>query len=252
MLYWHCLTMRKNLLLIIVLLTSHWCTAQETTQRKYKTAPDVTAVSSVLKNDYTIKQGSYAAYYKKKTLVAAGRYNHNVKVGAWTYFDTHRRVMQRYDYTKKKLIYEAPDDSLSNFRYAVDDTLTQQSRVTKPVRLGGRYYGYLPYINLVKLPADVANTASNANSQVQMELLISPYGRLAEFRVRIVWGWGSVFNPIVASTVEDRTRILTLNLNLMSDEDKTFIPATFNNEPIPCRIFIPCRFDGSDRIVLAQ
>ena len=208
-------------------------------ERSRKLTPEVTEKYQVLKSDYSVMQGTYAAYLKK-ALVAAGNYNKNIKTGTWTFFDAKGKVVQRYNYDKNTLIYEAPHDSTLRVRYVVDDSLKNNPLFTRPVRIGGRYYGYLPYINLIKLPAYASNL-DNLNYRATIELLITPLGRLAEYKLRI---------SAIGALNRDDDVVLNLNLNLLKDEDKVFLPATLNNNPIPVRIVIPCDFYRSDLIRL--
>jgi len=184
-------------------------------------------------------QGVYAAYLKK-VLIAAGNYDKNEKIGTWTFFDIKGKVSQRFDYNKRILVYEARQDSTSNIRYVVDDSLTKNPQFTRPVRIGGNYYGYLPYVNLIKLPPS-ASGLNNLTDRATMELLITPLGRLAEYKLRV--------SPVGASNQDDDL-VLSINLDLLTDDDKMFVPATLNNEPISVRIIIPCYFYRTDKVRL--
>lgn len=232
-------TVRKLLTCISLLITSYCCFAQETVERNRKLTPEVTEKYNVLKSDYNVRQGIYAAYLKK-ILIAAGSYNKNTKTGTWTFFDAKGKVIQRFNYDKLSVIYEAPQDSSSQIRYVVDDSLKNNPLFGRPVRIGGRYYGYLPYVNLVKLPQSLYNL-SNLTDRATMELLITPLGRLAEYKLRI--------SPVGTQNQDDDV-VLNMNLNLLTDEDKIFVPATLNNEPIAIRIIVPCYFYRSDLIRL--
>ncbi|CAM3833825.1 hypothetical protein MUGA111182_12365 [Mucilaginibacter galii] len=230
----------KNLLICLgVLLISHNCFAQETVERSRKLTPEVTEKYHVLKSDYEVKQGMYSAYLKK-VLVAAGNYTKNKKTGTWTFFDSKGKVSQRFNYDKLTLIYEAPQDTTSHIRYVVDDSLKNNPVFSRPVRIGGNYFGYLPYINVIKLPQNLANL-SNETDLVLMELLITPLGRLAGYKLRITPMW---------ATRQYEDVVLNINLNLLADEDKVFVPATLNNEPTAVRIVVPCSFFKSDLIRL--
>lgn len=230
---------RKLLICIGLLITNYCCFAQETVERSRKLTPEVTEKYNVLKSDYNVMQGMYAAYLKK-VLIAAGNYNKNVKTGTWTFFNAKGKVTQRFNYDKLTLIYESPQDSTSNLRYVVDDSLKNNPLFSRPVRIGGNYYGYLPYVNVIKLPQSVSNL-NNLTDRVTMELLITPLGRLAEYKLRI--------SPVGAQNQDDDV-VLNINLNLLTAEDKIFVPATLNNEPTAVRIIIPCYFFRSDLIRL--
>jgi hypothetical protein len=229
----------KNTFYIILIFISHTCFAQETVERTRKLTPLVVEKFNVLKNRDTVMHGPYAAYLKK-TLIAAGRYDHNKKAGVWTFFNGKGTVCQRFDYSKSTLIYEAPADSSSGIKYIVDDSLKNDFKFSRPIRIGGPYYGYLPYINTIILPDGLKNL-NNQTDGVAMELLISPGGRLAEFKLRI--------RPVGAVT-EDYDEVLNVNLKLLKEEDKVFVAAKLNDNPVAVRIIIPCYFYRSDLIRL--
>lgn len=231
--------LRKLIICIGLLITQYHCFAQETVERSRKLTPEVTEKYHVLKSDYNIMLGVYAAYLKK-VLIAAGNYDKNEKIGTWTFFDIKGKVSQRFDYNKRILVYEARQDSTSNIRYVVDDSLTKNPQFTRPVRIGGNYYGYLPYVNLIKLPPS-ASGLNNLTDRATMELLITPLGRLAEYKLRV--------SPVGASNQDDDL-VLSINLDLLTDDDKMFVPATLNNEPISVRIIIPCYFYRTDKVRL--
>lgn len=228
----------KNLIICTgLLLSSYCCFAQQTVERSRKLTPEVTEKYNVLKTDYNVMQGMYAAYLKK-TLIAAGNYTKNVRTGTWTFFNREGKVIQRFNYDKHSVIYEAPQDSTSNLRYVVDDSLKNNPLFGRPVRIGGSYYGYLPYVNLIKLPPS-ASGLNNLTDQATMELLITPLGLLAEYKLRI--------SPVGARNQDDDL-VLNINLDLLSAEDKIFVPATLNNQPISVRIIIPCYFYRTDKV----
>ncbi len=184
-------------------------------------------------------QGQYTAYLNKK-LLAVGNYDKNKKIGTWTFFDKQNQPCQRYNYDTKTLMFEAPENESNGVRYIVDDSLKTDYTFNRPVRVGGRYYGYLNYVNLIRLPEDLRNLNNEAYNPT-LELLVSPGGRLAEFKFRL-------HPPYMASEYNDV--ILNVNLKLVKDEDKIFIPAKLNDQPVSIRIIIPCQFYKSDMVRL--
>ncbi len=184
-------------------------------------------------------QGQYTAYLDKK-LLAVGNYNQNQKIGTWTFFDKQNQPCQRYNYDTKTLMFESPENAANGVRYIVDDSLTTEYSFSRPVRIGGRYYGYLNYVNLIRLPEDLRNL-SNESYKPTIELLVSPGGRLAEFKFRV--------HPTF-SAVDINDVVLNLNLKLIKEEDKIFIPGKLNDKPLPIRIIIPCQFYKSDMVRL--
>ncbi|QQL50677.1 hypothetical protein [Mucilaginibacter ginkgonis] len=177
-----------------------------------------------LKSDKTIKEGLYIAFLTHTTnALARGRYKNNMKTGWWDFYDTKNKLLQRYDFTKNALLFEAPEDTASNARYIVDDSLKNSPVTTKPIRIGDRYFGFINYLKIFKLPQELRG-ADNDEINVVLEILVSPYGRLADYKVHLT---GYNYN-----------RTLTFNLDLLSEEDKTFLPATINSQPAACRIFL--------------
>lgn len=201
------------------------CLAQETVIIKRKLTAGVKERISVLKSDNVTKQGLYQALLDSKTVLASGSYTNNKKTGIWNFFDTKNTVIQRFNYTTNTLLYEAPEDSTTNCRYVVDRAVRDTDHTTKPVIIGGRFYGYINYLRLFRLPPDM-HDINNEVVVPTIELLVSPGGRLAEY--------------IVHFQAQNYDRKVGFNIDYLNEEDKTFIPATINGEPITCRIFIRC------------
>jgi hypothetical protein len=208
--------------------------AQETVIRNHQLTDLITEKISVLKSDKSTRQGLYQALFLKKTAIASGQFVNDKKTGVWHFYDTQGRLLQNYDYTKKALLYEAVEDTTSSLRYFVDKLLADTDHTTKPVKAGGRYFGYIPYLKLFKLPPYLENI-NRLVSWAVVELLVSPGGRLADFKVHIYSG-------------ESYEKVFSMNINMPNEEDKTFIPATVNGEPIGCRIMIRCQINAEGGI----
>jgi hypothetical protein len=146
-------------LLLITLSASLHSIAQDIAERTRRLTPEVTEKYHVLKSNDTIMQGQYTAFLDKK-LLAVGNYHQNKKIGTWTFFDKKNQPCQRYNYDTKTLMFEAPEDGSAGIRYVVDDSLTTNYTFSRPVRLGGRYYGFLNYVNLIRLPEDLRNLSN--------------------------------------------------------------------------------------------
>ncbi|WP_342648276.1 hypothetical protein [Mucilaginibacter sp. CSA2-8R] len=231
--------MKYIIILLLTLSASLNSFAQDIAERTRRLTPEVTEKYHVLKSNDTIMQGQYTAYLNKK-LLAVGNYDQNKKIGTWTFFDKHNQPSQRYNYTTKTLLFEAPENSADGVRYIVDDSLKTDYTFSRPARIGGRYYGYLNYVNLIRLPEELRNL-SNESYKTTIELLVSPGGRLAEFKFRV----HSAYSALDVNDV-----VLSLNLKLIKDEDKIFIPAKLNGNPVSIRIIIPCQFYKSDMVRL--
>jgi hypothetical protein len=224
--------LKRYLFLIIITLAFNLCNAQGTIQVKRKITNNVTEVFTVLKNDINYRQGLYQALYKKKTPVASGMYDKDKKVSLWKFTDPKGVILQTYDYTRDKVFYEAPEDTTSRLRYFVDKDLKPGDVVTKPIKIGGRYFGYLPYLSLFTLPEGYKEVDRSFVSAVVI-LLISPGGRLADYKVNLI-------NSISGQPF----KTVNMNIKLPDPADMIFTPATLNGEAIACRITIQCVVDS--------
>ena len=221
--------LKKILLLIFNLLYIINCFAQEMIQKKNRINDNVIEKFQVAKDNDQIKDGPYEAMYRRKVPVAMGNYTKGKKTGSWRFYDPNGKLMQIYDYDNHELKYEAKEyTAISDFYYAIDKEISDTDKITKPIKAGGRYYGYLPYLGMYKLPFNPYEYGTNGCVAI-VELLISPLGRLASFKVR------------TACSLLEYDQSITLNTKLFKEEDRQFIPATFNGEPILSRIIIRCR-----------
>ena len=209
------------------------CFSQQITRKNKLTSSVLERYQSFIGTNKEVRQGLYQALYNK-TPVASGMYTDDKRTGMWHFYSKAGTLVENYNYDTNTLTYEAVEDTTSALRYFVDAPLNPGDRVTKPIKIGGRYFAYIPYLKLFKLPSDMPNTGREGYT-ITLELLISPLGRLADFRIHVRLGKD-----------ED---IMHANTDLLlKDEDKQFIPATLNNQPVACRIMIHCYLNPSDQI----
>ena len=219
--------MKNTAFLIIILFYITNCFGQDTVERKNRLSNSIVERFYVLKSNPEIKQGLYAAYLNRRILIAAGHYKNNKKIGTWYFFDSQGKLVERYSYDKKTFGYESPLYATDDLSYLFDDSLKKGDRLTTSVKIGGIYFGYLPYVNIFHLPFD-SDDVDTYDFIAYIELLISPMGRLADYNVRVV------------SNDYDYDQTFRLDINLFSEEDRTFVPATFNGQPALSRVLIKC------------
>lgn len=208
--------------------------AQDTVLVTQKLPNKLTEFFYALKSNPDIKQGLYQVRYKNIAIVS-GLYTNNKRSGIWHFFNRQGQILQNYNYDKNELLNETREQPGDGFKYIFDKDFTRDDIVTKPVKIGGRYYGYLPYLNIFKMPKDLNVNHEAINAYI--ELLISPGGRLADYTIHLSSSW------------YDFDRTLNVNLDLLNDADKQFIPATINKEAVACRIIVQCNVDGSNKLV---
>ncbi len=181
----------------------------------------------VLKSDQKIKQGPYKAFLRRKTLIAMGNYKNDKRAGIWTFYESDGRLVERFNYNTNTLLNEAPLDTAGDIDYLFDAKIKEADKLTRPLKIGGTYYGFLPYVTLFKLPFSVMDVNTNSFN-AYIELLISPGGRLAEYKVHI------------SSALYEYKQTINMDVGLFSEDERQFIPATLNDEPILSRIIIKC------------
>ena len=184
----------------------------------------------MLKTDQQRRVGPYKAFYKRSTLIADGYYTNGQKSGVWKFFDWDGKPTETYDYDKIEFTFEAPIDTTDDISYGFDITLNPTDRLTRPLRIGGSFYGFIPYVSVFKLPFDTAGINTNYFNAM-IELLISPGGRLADYKVHLF------------SKAYQYKQTFNFDVNLFAADDKIFVPATLNRQPILSRIFIRCSID---------
>ena len=226
---------RKYLFIIIIGLFACNCHAQDTVKKKNRLTPSVVETFFALKSNKEIKQGLYQAVYRGKIPLASGRYANNKKVGMWHFYDLNGTLLENFDYDRNAMLYERPDNILSQaqIQYGFDAKINDSDKVTKPIKPGGRIFGYIPYMQVFKLSDDYIGTDTRLFTAI-VELLVSPGGRLADFKVHI--------------KSNDSERITSFSPELLSDEDKIFVPATINGEPVMSRIFVKCRLTDTGEL----
>ncbi|MEO6149303.1 MAG: hypothetical protein ABIN95_00845 [Mucilaginibacter sp.] len=227
--------MKAYYLFCILVLTAFSCAAQQTVERKEKLYNNITEKYHVLADSPEVKHGLYQAFFNKKTAIASGQYLRGKKTGVWHFYNSAGKVLQHYNYDAQKVLYEAREDTTSAIRYMLDDAFTSKDTVVKAIKAGGTYYGYLPYLKNFVLPPDL-NGANTTMFNAVVELLVSPGGRLAGYKIRVV------------SPIFQYNKAAKMNPDILAEEDKVFIPAMLNGKPVAASIFITCRITGGGKL----
>jgi hypothetical protein len=102
--------------------------------------------------------------------LARGNYKNGKKDSIWNYFAKTGDLIQVYDYTNKKLIYNVLDrKTIVTEAYVVDTSNLQNAKVVAPVKLGGVNYGFNLLYNERNLPTAV----KQQTDKVLMEYVFS-------------------------------------------------------------------------------
>jgi hypothetical protein len=203
------------------------CAAQDTILRRNRLSDSVIEKFYVLKANPEIKQGPYYAFFQRQTPVAVGHYKNGKKTGIWQFFSNKGRLVEKYNYDTRTFTSEKPLIQSDDLNFLFDDSLKTTDVLTRPLKVGGSYYGFVPYLNLFKLPFDTFEINTDT-FLAYVELVVSPLGRLADYKVHIL------------SDSYQYYKDFSFDVRLFSEEDRTFEPATLNGKPILSRIIIKC------------
>ncbi|GAA4909209.1 hypothetical protein [Mucilaginibacter defluvii] len=212
--------------------------AQVTQKRDEKLIQDVQERYSVLADSPSIRHGFYQAIYRKKTVIASGRYERGKRVGMWHYYSKTGQLLQNYDYDKHAIVYSSPVDTMRSVRYIIDDEIKPNDAIAPPIKPGSVYFGYMPYVKLIQMPAGLEEF-DYTTLVATVELLVSPGGRLADFKIRITRPGGFI----------NINKVADMPLDAIEPEDKIFLPASKNGQNVGMTIIVTCRFDSRGRVL---
>ncbi|HVW97280.1 MAG TPA: hypothetical protein VHA56_15010 [Mucilaginibacter sp.] len=218
--------------LFVLLFAACLCSAQDTVNRRNKLLNSVVEKYKIIKGDNDTRVGAYKAFYRRRTIIAEGNYDKGKKAGVWSFYDKDGTLSEKYDYDKSEFLYESAIDSTSDVHFGFDADVNPGDRLTRPVRIGGAFYGFIPYLHAFRLPFETDGLDVDYIDAV-VELLISPGGRLADYKIHLL------------SDYYDYKQSFNFDTSLFSEEDKKFAPATLNHRPILSRIFIRCSVNNN-------
>jgi hypothetical protein len=149
--------------------------------------------------------------------LARGNYKNGVKDSIWNYFGKTGDLIQVYDYTKKKLIYNIFDrKTIVTEAYVVDTANIQNAKVVAPIKLGGVNYGFNLLFNERNLPTAV----KQQTDKVLMEYVfsLSETGKVEKLNLNYTSTFYNTENPqSIDSDIPDAY---------------DFLPATINGKPV--------------------
>lgn len=232
--------MNKLLALIICFCCAHTCLAQATVEMKGNIIGDIYEkyTATLDSNKVETRTGTYTCYRGKK-IIAGGQYTNGKRSGIWHFNNRDGKEMQRFDYDNNKLLFEAPEPALSSFQYVLDYPITAKDKVTQPIKLGGRYFGYLTYVKKLRKIHDLRGLDED-NYGAVLNLLVSPMGRLADCTVVLL------YKPTGQSST------YVVNTDDLPESERMFVPATYNGQAVTSRIQILCKPDDDGEINLPQ
>lgn len=163
----------------------------------------------VLKSDKSIRQGSYQKLDKKDAVYikgfyknglkdsiwtefyfgwkykkSAGKYSADKRVGVWEFYDSNGELEQKYDYTKKEIVYFKPDSKETKVIKGRD---TIKAKLDRPPLYNGGSEAMIENLN-IKYPLQALN--KNISGFVYITFTVDSNGKTSSHRVSKGIGFG--------------------------------------------------------------
>jgi len=133
----------KKLIFILAILVTQFVNAQNIVWRKMRIAPTLVENYESDKANKKIKLGECFIVNSANRELARGKYKNGLKDSIWNYFSQNGDLIQVYDFTNKKLIYNIPDvSSIVKQASVIDTNGYTKPKVEAPVKIGGLDYGF--------------------------------------------------------------------------------------------------------------
>ena len=208
----------KYLLFIGLIITSVSVNAQAPKWIKDRVSANLVQNAEHVKlNGKKVKNGECFVVDMNNAELARGVYKNGQKDSVWNYFNTSGDLIQVYDYTNKKLIYNAIDrKTIVTEGYIIDTSKYTNAKVVNPVKLGGVNYGFNLLYNERNLPTAV----KQQTSKVLMEYVfsLSETGKVESLSLNYASTFYNTENP--------------QSIDLDKPDAYDFLPATINGVPV--------------------
>lgn len=208
----------KYLLFILLLVGATSLNAQTSKWIKNRVSVNLVENAEHIKvGGKKVKSGECFVIDMNNAELARGNYKNGKKDSIWNYYGKTGDLIQVYDYTNKKLMYNVVDrNTIVTEAYVIDTANYHNAIVTTPVKLGGVNYGFNLLYNERNLPTAV----KQQTDKVLMEYVFS----LSET--------GKVENVSLnyASTFYNSENPQSIDSDIPDAYD--FLPATINGKPV--------------------
>jgi hypothetical protein len=173
--------------------------------------------STELKSQKGIKNGIATILSGKKKL-ATGMYKNNERIGRWHFFCPLDTLEQIYNYSTKKLEYNAPIEEIT---FEID-SLKEGDKVIYPAKIGGHLYGMYFLTKCFHTPNEVKHI--KGFHKLNYIFTISNSGQLINYEVKI--------------TSPSYNKTETIALSKFHPDDLSFVPAKVNGSAVKSKLII--------------
>ena len=208
----------KYSFLVMLLMSVIFVNAQTTKWIKDRVSVNLVQNAEHIKvGGKKVKNGESFIVDLNNAELARGNYRNGVKDSVWNYFGKTGDLIQVYDYTNKKLIYNILDrKTIVTEAYVVDTNNMPNAKVVAPVKLGGVNYGFNLLYNERNLPTAV----KQQTDKVLMEYVfsLSETGKVEKLSLNY------------SSTFYNSENPQSIDSDIPDAYD--FLPATINGKPV--------------------
>lgn len=211
----------KKLIFVLAILVSQYTDAQNIVWRKMRIAPTLVENYESDKSNKKLKLGECFIVNSANRELARGKYTNGLKDSIWNYFSQNNDLIQVYDFTNKKLIYNISDvSSIVKQGTVMDTTGFVKPKVIAPIKIGGLDYGFYLLYNQRNLPEG----AKDQKEDILMEYIfdISATGKLEDFNIKYT---STFYNAEFKQSIR----------NLHGDAYE-FIPASINGNLVKSKL----------------
>ena len=204
--------------LTIILLSANSLSAQTTKWIKDRVSVNLVENAEHIKlGGKKVKNGECFIVDLNNAELARGNYKNGKKDSIWNYFGKTGDLIQVYDYSNKKLIYNMLDrKTIVTEAYVIDTSKFQNAKVVAPVKLGGVNYGFNLLYNERNLPTAV----KQQTDKVLMEYVfsLSETGKVEKLNLNYTSTFYNTENP--------------QSIDMDIPDAYEFLPATLNGIPV--------------------
>lgn len=214
--------MTKTILLILIFIPA-FIFAQKTKKVRDK---ENDAIYYVLKSDEATKHGEYKLISYNNVVLAKGYYKYGVQDSIWEYYDLEGKLVQKYDFTKKELIYYfLPEEEKSKKYKVINGAESIETTLSRPpLYLGGKDNLTFNLVKNITYPR--AAIESGTMGIVYVKFTIDKNGKTSNFHVDKPLGYG---------LDEESIRIV----KLFSDN---WLPGLLNGKAVDVEYIYPVKF----------
>ncbi len=214
--------MTRTIFLILIFIPL-FIFAQKTKKVRDK---DNDAIYFVLKSDKATKHGAYTLISHNNAVLAKGYYKYGVQDSIWEYYDFEGKLVQKYDFTKKELIYYFLSEEEKNKKYkVVNGAESKETTLGRPpLYIGGTSNLYFNLWKNITYPRSARE--SGIMGTVNVKFTIDKNGKTSNFHIDKPLGYG---------LDEESIRVV----KLISDK---WLPGLLNGKAIDVEYTFPVKY----------